>query len=356
MKIKLIPVFLTLVFILNNVVAQENIEKPENDSIYSFVDKMPEFQGGLPALSDYLSFELNYPELAVEDSIEGRVYVGFVVERDGKVSNVKLIKGIGGGCDEEAVRVIRKMPLWIPGKLNGTPVRVYKTLPISFSLAIPPPSKQKIYIEVDSVPQFPGGEFKLNNYLINSISEFQSKIDSTHNHLDVYFVVERDGRTSNVFLKDSINVKAEKEIKTFIQNMPLWKPGKIGNTDVRTLVMLPMDFSKLKVFTVIESMPKFPEEIENMFKFLAENMKYPETARNNGIQGRVFINFIVEPDGSITNAKVLKGIGGGCDEEALRVVNMMPKWKPGTQHGKPVRVSYNLPVKFTLDISKKRKR
>jgi protein TonB len=62
----------------------------------------------------------------------------------------------------------------------------------------------------------------------------------------------------------------------------------------------------------------------------------------------VFINFVVEIDGSITDVKVLRGIGGGCDEEAVRVVESMPKWKPGKQRGKPVRVSYNLPVKFTL--------
>ncbi|HEY9113120.1 MAG TPA: energy transducer TonB, partial [Bacteroidales bacterium] len=75
---------------------------------------------------------------------------------------------------------------------------------------------------------------------------------------------------------------------------------------------------------------------------------YPALAKESGIQGRVFINFVVEIDGRITDVKVLRGIGGGCDEEAVRVVQSMPKWKPGKQRGKPVRVSYNLPVKFTL--------
>ena len=82
--------------------------------------------------------------------------------------------------------------------------------------------------------------------------------------------------------------------------------------------------------------------------FLGKNIKYPALAKESGIQGRVFINFVVEIDGSITDVKVLRGIGGGCDEEAVRVVESMPKWKPGKQRGKPVRVSYNLPVKFTL--------
>jgi protein TonB len=103
-----------------------------------------------------------------------------------------------------------------------------------------------------------------------------------------------------------------------------------------------------EIFTVVESMPSFPGGMGELMKYLSENIKYPPLAKESGIQGRVFINFVVEPNGSISNVKVLRGIGGGCDEEAVRVVEKMPKWSPGKQRGKPVRVSYNLPVKFTL--------
>ncbi len=107
-------------------------------------------------------------------------------------------------------------------------------------------------------------------------------------------------------------------------------------------------FEKLEIFAVAESMPSFPGGMGALMQYLAENIGYPSLAKKSGIQGRVFVNFVVEPDGSITNVKVLRGIGGGCDEEAVRVVEKMPKWSPGKQKGKPVRVSYNLPVKFTL--------
>ena len=103
-----------------------------------------------------------------------------------------------------------------------------------------------------------------------------------------------------------------------------------------------------EVFTIVEQMPSFPGGDEKMYKYLGNNIKYPQVARETGIQGRVFVNFVVEPDGSVSNVKVLRGIGGGCDEEAMRVVKSMPKWKPGKQRGKPVRVSYNLPVNFKL--------
>ncbi|MCE1201791.1 MAG: energy transducer TonB [Bacteroidia bacterium] len=103
-----------------------------------------------------------------------------------------------------------------------------------------------------------------------------------------------------------------------------------------------------EIFTIVESMPEFPGGQQAMLEFIARNIKYPPLARESGIQGRVFVNFVVEPDGSVSNVKVIRGIGGGCDEEAIRVVQSMPKWVPGRQRGKPVRVSFNLPVRFTL--------
>ena len=102
-------------------------------------------------------------------------------------------------------------------------------------------------------------------------------------------------------------------------------------------------------FTVVEKAPVFPGGMEKLFQYLTNNVEYPQVAKEKGIQGRVFVNFIVDNDGSVDSVKVLKGIGGGCDEEAIRVVAAMPNWEPGMQRGKPVRVSYNLPVKFTLD-------
>jgi periplasmic protein TonB len=105
---------------------------------------------------------------------------------------------------------------------------------------------------------------------------------------------------------------------------------------------------EVQIFMVVESMPEFPGGEAALYKYLAENIKYPLMAKESGIQGRVFVTFVVERDGSVTDVRVLRGIGGGCDEEAIRVVEGMPKWTPGKQRGKSVRVQYNLPVKFTL--------
>lgn len=110
----------------------------------------------------------------------------------------------------------------------------------------------------------------------------------------------------------------------------------------------PQVVPEAEIFTVVEEMPAFNGGIEELYKFLANNIKYPQQAKDAQIKGRVFVNFVVEKDGEVTNVNVLRGIGGGCDEEAIRVVSSMPRWKPGTQRGENVRVSYNLPIKFSL--------
>jgi len=103
-----------------------------------------------------------------------------------------------------------------------------------------------------------------------------------------------------------------------------------------------------EIFILVESQPEFPGGTVELYKFLRNEIRYPPFAKEANIQGRIFINFVVEADGSITNIVVLRGIGGGCDEEAIRIVKSMPKWTPGKQRGRSVRVSFNLPVKFTL--------
>jgi len=103
-----------------------------------------------------------------------------------------------------------------------------------------------------------------------------------------------------------------------------------------------------EIFTVVEEQPGYPGGDEARIRFLQENTKYPEEAKELGVQGKVFVTFVVEVDGSITDVRVLRGIGAGCDEEAIRVVKSMPRWVPGKQRGQPVRVQFNLPIKFTL--------
>lgn len=103
-----------------------------------------------------------------------------------------------------------------------------------------------------------------------------------------------------------------------------------------------------EIFTIVEEMPTFPGGEQALLEYMAKNTKYPPLARENGLQGIVVVTFVVDERGRIKDAQVLRGIGGGCDEEAMRVVQSMPHWKPGKQRGMAVRVQYNLPFRFTL--------
>ncbi|HPH81316.1 MAG TPA: energy transducer TonB [Flavobacteriales bacterium] len=139
--------------------------------------------------------------------------------------------------------------------------------------------------------------------------------------------------------QDEIKVQTGTDTKEGTGTFELPDEGD-GNDD--------FDEQQQQIFTIVETMPEFPGGEEKLFEYLGKNIKYPAMARENGITGTVYVTFVVEGSGEISDVKKLRGIGGGCDEEAIRVVRSMPSWKPGKQNGKTVRVQYNLPIKFTL--------
>lgn len=139
---------------------------------------------------------------------------------------------------------------------------------------------------------------------------------------------------------DKVEIKQDIVIKEF---------DEVQNTQIAEVkIEDEVDEDEVKIFTVVENDPEFPGGMEALYKYLAENIKYPQLARENGITGKVYVTFVVERDGSIANPKILRDIGGGCGAEAIRVVKAMPKWTPGKQRGKAVRVQFNLPVNFNL--------
>ncbi len=111
-----------------------------------------------------------------------------------------------------------------------------------------------------------------------------------------------------------------------------------------------------KVYTFIPVMPQFPGGEVAMFEFIISNIKYPVLAVDSNITGKVFVNFVIDKEGNVTDPRILRGIGGGCDEEVLRLVTSMPRWTPGElESGEKVKVSFNLPISFTLNDPKQNK-
>lgn len=120
------------------------------------------------------------------------------------------------------------------------------------------------------------------------------------------------------------------------------------NTEIEYIEVVKEAVVEDKIFTIVEQMPQFPGGDAALLKYLSNNIKYPPIAKDAGIQGTVYVTFVVNVEGKVKDVKVLRSIGGGCDEEAVRVVQSMPSWSPGKQRGKPVPVQYNLPIRFTL--------
>lgn len=131
---KLIIMSLMAMFGLTTVSAQKTVVAEKNQQVFDIVEQMPEYPGGLPALLDYLNQNVKYPEDAEKQKIEGRVLAVFVVETDGSISNVEVVKPVFPSLDAEAVRILAAMPKWTPGKQSGKLVRVKYTVPINFQL------------------------------------------------------------------------------------------------------------------------------------------------------------------------------------------------------------------------------
>jgi TonB family protein len=144
-----------------------------------------------------------------------------------------------------------------------------------------------------------------------------------------------------------------------------WIPAKHNERNVKSITNITAEyydeelylnsssFSKsnnIGIQTTIETMPEYPGGMTEMMKYITKNLKFPEIAKKVGLTGKCYLKFVVLPNGSITNVTVIKGIAGcsECDQEAVRVVKSMPKWKPSTQNGKPVSTFYNLPINFQL--------
>lgn len=147
---------------------------------------------------------------------------------------------------------------------------------------------------------------------------------------EVIEIVEDDAQIEETIIASTDDTGPQIEIKN-IENVVVEDPQK-----------------EEEVFMVVEKMPEFPGGMGELMKWLSKNIKYPAIAQENGVQGRVVVQFVVNRDGSIVDPQVIKSVDPYLDKEALRVVKAMPKWSPGEQRGKPVRVKYTLPVMFRL--------
>lgn len=280
----------------------------QDDPIFKVVEQMPRFPGcegtassdqekkecAQQKMLEYIYKNVKYPTQAKNGNIEGTTVIQFVVRKTGKITDAKIVRDIGGGCGEESLRVVNSFPDFVPGEQRGKKVNVQYVLPIKYKLA-------------DDTPK--------GTSMINVIGHGDHNMTSK---------------------KDNLNKTID-----------------------------PPHIECAEVYKVVEQMPRFPgcEDLveidgeqtrkdcaqEKMLQFIYTNVKYPKTAREQGIDGVAVVSMIVDKDGSINDVRILRNPGGGTGEEAKRVVEMMPDWIPGKQGGKEVQVQYTLPIKFKLE-------
>ena len=239
----------------------------------------------------YIGKNVRYPQQAMQNSVEGNSQIKFSI-RNGEIEGLGIIgKPMGSGCDAE---VMGKLLAY--SNYNKKPNGNY-TFMVSFRLQ---PSK---------LPTDQKARQKLNGY---------TALDKV-----VIMGLAPDTKESTTSIPlNEVNTNASTTSKN--------KEEKVHD------------------FSTLDEAPTFKGGMDQFYKFLSENVRYPEYAQKNNIQGKVYLSFIIEVDGNLSDIKVDRKLGGGLDEEAIRVLQLSPKWIPGVQNGQIVRVKYHIPISFSL--------
>ena len=278
----------------------------------------------------------------------------------------------------------------VQGKLK---VQLYSDGSAQGSQSAPPPPPMSpqistdpsdlVFTVVEVMPEFPGGQGALLQFLAKSIKyPVIAQQNGIQGRVTCSFVVGKDGVIRNIEVIRGVDPSLDLEATRVISMMPKWKPGMQKGKEVSVKYTVPVTFrlqgkednkptplpagegdneitvvgygeqksadTSGQVFAIVEKMPQFPGGEKAINEFISKTLQYPVIAQENGIQGKVVCSFIINQDGSVTDAEVVSGVDPSLDREALRIVSAMPKWTPGTKRGKAVRVKYTMPVTFTL--------
>lgn len=227
-------------------------------------------------------------------------------------------------------------------------------------------SDGQVHDKVEQPPRFPGGYEALERWKEQHIVYPEEAIErGAQGQVVVRFVILNTGEVADAEILRSIDPALDKEALRLVSSMPKWTPGMQDGNAVSVRWDEPVTFTlptaeeiaemerkkkekEQQVFDMVEQMPKFPGGQSALMQWLSTNMKYPKIAAENGIEGRVYVLFIVRSTGEITDIKIARSVDPSLDEEAIRTISRMPKWIPGKQGGEAVNVRYTMPLTFRL--------
>lgn len=244
----------------------------------------------------------------------------------------------------------------------------------------PPLSKSdKIIKDPDVIPMYTGGSAEMHRFISNTLRYPSDARERNAQGLVVYtFVVEKDGTLSNFNIIHRSDSLLNEEALRILQAMPPWRPARFKGEIVRSESYVPMYFrlnpnarkaascpqtntqsavekedkqliENEMVYSIVDTMPSYEAGQEALGRFIGSQLRYPQDARQEGIQGRILCTFVVGKDGSISNIEVVEGLHPSLDQEAVRILSIMPKWIPGKNNGENVNVKCLLPIDFTID-------
>ena len=235
---------------LKKTIVKDSVNSNENDKVFTEYETIPQFPGGETALLDFVYMNLKYPESAIKEKKEGKVFLRFVVTETGEIEKIQVVRSLQPDCDNEAIRVVKMLPKFIPGKYSGKPMSFWYTLPVTFKLPTIDNTdvilNQKfkpdhIFDVVEQMPQFPGGNDSLLSYVSKNLKWPNTDVD-VFGRVICRFIVNRDGSVSNPEVIRSLDPACDKESIRVIKLLPKFIPGKQNGQVVNCWYTLPVTF------------------------------------------------------------------------------------------------------------------
>lgn len=314
------------------------------------------FPGGDSALYNYIYSHVILPKDVIKEGLSGMVVVSFVVNADSTLSEITIKKTYHPGCGEAVLKVFEEMPKWIPAITDGKAICSTKYVPVKFKLEPKTVDWEVEYFEDDST-------FKA--YAQKELDKKSYKENLGYKGMVILRInVLPNGRYETEILQP-FSITSNSLSTSMIENMPIWKINPEERKKFNKSFILPLNFGLDKVefdkrleefykigpnknYELIEESASYPTGNAEMMKFIQKNLIVPDKAIKEKIEGIVVIEFVVEKDGTLTNIKIIKDIGGGCGDAAVNVVMKMPIWKPATINGEPVKAKMKMPIKIRI--------
>jgi TonB family protein len=355
-RILLPPVFTMIVFLCGFDIAAQTEFNPEDY-----------IEGGEEALYYYmLGQHISYPESSIERAAFGLSIAELVLNAKGNILEVNIVNSVDKDIDQQVINLVNgTKDLW---KKNGKDTtRLYFQFRYRMFTDNYQQGNYQFIANERFLSPFFITEVDFENNAVNLVSDdslalWSSAAIRQHDYIlaNQYLdeLIRRNPYTFQFYqLRISVNSKLQntakvnddlKKMSEFVLGLPF---NQVITADYNELNGISNESDSGRAYMIVATMPEYPGGEPGLYEYIGTNIKYPYEARVNGIQGRVYVSFTVDTDGYAKDTQVIRGIGGGCDEEAVRLIENMARWTPGlVSNGNPVKVRYNLPIKFSLGL------